>query len=144
MATILRRLGRCCPGLQGADTLARDVYDFRVMCSLGATFFKDILNYTAEGEPFVNRVVCIPIGDFYLGMQVRAESLVPDGTRDHSHLYVFDSDIAARVEHNVREAFHSICVFGDSSPESEADPELADLVIKNLQSIRDSIVSGIL
>ena len=56
-------IGRNCRFLQGEDTEKRDVDRLRAAIEADEVVSVDILNYRANGEPFVNRLVVSPITD---------------------------------------------------------------------------------
>lgn len=68
-------IGRNCRFLQGAATDKRDVDRIREAVAAGRDVSVDILNYRANGTPFVNRLIIAPITDeagqtlFFLGIQ---------------------------------------------------------------------------
>lgn len=68
-------LGRNCRFLQGEDTDKRDVDAIRHGISSGDGSTTDILNYRANGQPFVNRLIIAPVSDengntrYFLGIQ---------------------------------------------------------------------------
>jgi PAS domain S-box-containing protein len=68
-------IGRNCRFLQGRDTDKDDVDRLRAAISAGQDISLDILNYRANGEPFLNRLIVAPILDekgrvqYFLGVQ---------------------------------------------------------------------------
>ena len=68
-------IGRNCRFLQGERTAKRDVDRIRDAVREERDFSVDILNYRADGEPFVNRLIVAPIHDgagavvYFLGIQ---------------------------------------------------------------------------
>jgi PAS domain S-box-containing protein len=88
-------IGRNCRFLQGEDTDKADVDLLRAAVAEGRSASVDILNYRADGRPFVNRLIISPITDdagdviYYLGIQGEAQ----------------DSD---RAETKAREMLHEV------------------------------------
>ena len=68
-------LGRNCRFLQGDDTDPDDVRQIREAVETGRELSIDLLNYRANGEPFINRLTIAPLrtGDgrvpYYIGLQ---------------------------------------------------------------------------
>ncbi|MEP2639608.1 PAS domain-containing protein [Roseobacter sp.] len=68
-------IGRNCRFLQGEDTEKTAVDQLRAAIEAGQSVTTDILNYRADGEPFMNRLVITPICDdtgavqYFLGIQ---------------------------------------------------------------------------
>lgn len=78
-------IGRNCRFLQGKDTDKRDVDRLRQAIDREEDVTVDILNYRANGEPFLNRLIVAPVKDetgfcqFYIGIQkeIRERDLDP-------------------------------------------------------------------
>jgi PAS domain S-box-containing protein len=68
-------IGRNCRFLQGEDTAKRDVDRLRLAIEAEENVAVDILNYRANGEPFINRLIVAPIVDsknrlrYFVGIQ---------------------------------------------------------------------------
>ncbi len=68
-------IGRNCRFLQGENTAKEDVDRLRAGIESGESVAVDILNYRANGEPFMNRLIVTPVTgatgevDYFLGIQ---------------------------------------------------------------------------
>ncbi|MEM9782284.1 MAG: PAS domain-containing protein, partial [Pseudomonadota bacterium] len=68
-------IGRNCRFLQGSDTNKADVDRLRAGIEAEESVTVDILNYRANGEPFMNRLIVAPVQDdggqtqYFVGVQ---------------------------------------------------------------------------
>ena len=102
-------IGRNCRFLQGPDTAPADVARIREAVAARGEISLDLMNYRADGEPFVNRLVIAPIFDdageviHFLGIQ--KEMTERDGAEGARAAPPTEADLAeqlAAIRHRVR------------------------------------------
>ena len=62
-------LNKNCKFLQGGDTDPQHVENIRNSMKNKEATFQEIINYKKNGEPFVNRLIIIPVKDHIFGIQ---------------------------------------------------------------------------
>ncbi|WP_223421783.1 PAS domain-containing protein [Tateyamaria pelophila] len=95
-------LGRNCRFLQGEDTSKAAVDRLREGIQAQETVTVDILNYRANGEPFMNRLLVTPLNDdngdlrYYVGIQKELNANHRDEDAEHINKQL--SEVQDRVE----------------------------------------------
>ncbi|MEM9797957.1 MAG: PAS domain-containing protein [Pseudomonadota bacterium] len=111
-------IGRNCRFLQGDDTRKDQVDKLRDAIETGADVTVDILNYRADGRPFLNRLIIAPITDssdeviYFLGIQKE----VYETEREEAAVNDLLVNIRSRVKEDLAMVLEGIGAPADDEP----------------------------
>lgn len=131
-------IGRNCRFLQGEDTPKEDVDKLRAAISAQRDVSVDILNYRADGRPFMNRLIIAPITDsqgeviYFLGIQKE----LYDTEREEDAANALLVNVRARVQEDLGLVLQSL----KEDPEDEIqDFEAMNRRLECLQLVYESM-----
>jgi len=150
-------IGRNCRFLQGEKTPKGDVDKLRLAVEAEESVTADILNYRANGEPFLNRLIVAPVlGDdgttqYFIGIQKELrEDDISTQTEDTNQMLI---EVQDRVQSDlsmiigmIRQQSHATSVPEDYSALSRRIETMQllyeEMKLSDSQSNRDSIQMG--
>lgn len=135
-------VGRNCRFLQGPDTDRRDVARLREAIAARRDISVDLLNYRADGEAFMNRLIVAPIFDdqgvcrYFVGIQKEMRDADKGAAQDKV------DDQLAEIQHRVKNHLSMIIgMIRTQSREASAPEEFAALArrVESLQLLYEEM-----
>ncbi|PWJ12528.1 PAS domain S-box-containing protein [Jannaschia seohaensis] len=132
-------IGRNCRFLQGEETDKRDVDRLRNAVEADRDVTVDIINYRADGTPFLNRLIIAPISDadgqviYFLGIQKE----IYDSEREEDAADTLVLNVRARVQEDLGLVIDSL---GDHDVETQIDQEAITRRLECLQLVYESMM----